>query len=162
LRRRFGLPEEGVVALYCGKLLPVKRPLDFVAALAEAARPGGALAGLVVGDGPLRGACEAAARDSGAPVHFAGFLNQSEIGNASPAADLLVLPGAESWGLVVNEAMSCGRPCLVSDAVGCGPELVVPGETGDVFPLGGVSGLAARLAAAAQDPEALAGLGRRA
>ena len=43
--------------------------------------------------------------------------------------------------MVVNEAMVCGRPCIVSDKVGCGPDLVTP-ETGAVFPLGDVDRLA--------------------
>jgi len=42
----------------------------------------------------------------------------------------------EKWGLVVNEAMASGLPALVSDMVGCGPDLVIPGETGDVFSAG--------------------------
>ena len=43
------------------------------------------------------------------PVHFTGFLNQSQMVDAYVASDCLVLPsdGRETWGLVVNEAMSC-------------------------------------------------------
>jgi glycosyltransferase involved in cell wall biosynthesis len=63
------------------------------------------------------------------------------------AADALVLPsdGGETWGLVVNEAMVCGRPCLVSDQVGCGPDLIEEGRTGAIFPCGDVDKLAALL-----------------
>ena len=51
--------------------------------------------------------------------------------------DCLVLPGAhESWGLVVNEAMATGLPAVVSDRVGCAPDLVSPGETGEVYRAG--------------------------
>jgi len=59
------------------------------------------------------------------------------------AADALILPsdGGETWGLVVNEAMSCGLPCIVSDHVGCGPDLIHSGLTGDIFPLGNVDSL---------------------
>jgi len=55
-----------------------------------------------------------------------------------------VLPssGAETWGLVINEAMACGVPAVVSDAVGCGPDLVEPGVTGACFLLGDIAGLA--------------------
>src|SRR5206468_2285855 len=92
--------------------------------------------GLMVGDGPLRDQCESLVEDTDVPIRFTGFLNQSEIVQAYLAADALVLPsdGEETWGLVVNEAMSCGRPCIVSDCVGCGPDLVAPGTTGFVFP----------------------------
>ena len=44
--------------------------------------------------------------------------------------DLLVLPSIrwETWGLAVNEAFACSRPALVSDQVGCAPELIRPGH----------------------------------
>ena len=49
---------------------------------------------------------------------FTGFVNQSKISEVYIAADLLVLPSEadETWGLVVNEAMASGLPCVVSDA----------------------------------------------
>jgi glycosyltransferase involved in cell wall biosynthesis len=37
--------------------------------------------------------------------------------------------------------MSCGLPCIVSDHVGCGPDLIQPGLTGDTFPLDDVTRL---------------------
>ena len=44
------------------------------------------------------------------------------------AADCLVLPSdyRETWGLVVNEALASGLPCIVSDACGCAEDLVPP------------------------------------
>jgi len=55
-----------------------------------------------------------------------------------------VLPSqAETWGLVVNEAMACGLPCIVSDRVGCGPDAIESGVTGDVHAMGDVDALAA-------------------
>jgi len=39
----------------------------------------------------------------------------------------------EPWGLAVNEAMASGRVVVVSDEVGCQPDLVLDGETGLVF-----------------------------
>jgi glycosyltransferase involved in cell wall biosynthesis len=52
----------------------------------------------------------------------------------------------ETWGLVVNEAMACGVPAVVSDAVGCGPDLIEPGVTGAVAPLDDVPALATAIA----------------
>ena len=56
---------------------------------------------------------------------FAGFLNQTEISKAYVAADVLVLPSDydETWGLVVNEAMASGLPCIISDHCGCTEDL---------------------------------------
>jgi glycosyltransferase involved in cell wall biosynthesis len=80
------------------------------------------------------------------------------------AADFLALPSdfGETWGLVVNEAMACGLPALVSDRVGCGPDLVEDGVTGAVFPCGDVEALAERLRDLASNPERLRTMGRRA
>lgn len=51
-------------------------------------------------------------------------------------ARLFILPSVwESWGLVCNEAMQCGTPCLVSPNVGAAGELVRDGQNGHVIPL---------------------------
>ena len=57
---------------------------------------------------------------------------------AYAAADCLVLPsdGRETWGLVANEALACGRPIIVSDACGCAPDLACDGKVGRTFPTG--------------------------
>ena len=154
LRRQWGLGERSTVFVFAGKLIPQKRVRDFICALQRAASSGAAVEGLVVGDGPLRSECETLVRSEGLPVRFTGFLNQSEIVKAYIAADMLVLLSDETWGLVVNEAMCCGRPCIVSDQVGCGPDLVQPGKTGAIFPLGDVDALA-RLMVAFVDAEKL-------
>jgi glycosyltransferase involved in cell wall biosynthesis len=155
LRQRWALAPDEVVFLFAGKFIAKKRPLDFVRAVAEARRRGAAVAGLMVGDGPLRAECEAVTVEMGAPVRFAGFLNQSQMISAYVAADVLVLPsdGRETWGLVVNEAMACGRPAIVSDAVGCGPDLILAGKTGNRFPLGNVEALSDLLVTYAERPE---------
>jgi glycosyltransferase involved in cell wall biosynthesis len=160
LRRQWGLSPEAVVFLFAGKFIPKKRPLDFVRAVAAAHRQQPRVEGLMAGDGPLRPAVEALTA-AGVPVRQCGFLNQSRIAEAYAAADVLVLPsdGGETWGLVVNEAMASGRPALVSDQVGCGPDLVSDGRTGYVFPCGDVGRLAGHMARLAQAPAAVAALG---
>jgi glycosyltransferase involved in cell wall biosynthesis len=72
-------------------------------------------------------------------VRFAGFLNQSEMPAAYGAGDCLALPSdwAETWGLVVNEALHHGVPCVVSDRVGAVPDLI-DDQTGAVFLAGQV------------------------
>ena len=115
----------------------------------------------MVGDGPLRVACEALVREQNLPIRFAGFLNQSKITEAYVASDALALPsdGGETWGLVVNEAMACGRPCIVSDRVGCGPDLVIPQKTGSIFRLGDVTALANSMLGIADNPERVISMG---
>ena len=101
---------------------------------------------LVAGAGPLEADCRAEAERLGVRAVWAGFLNQSEIVRAFAVADCLVLPSeSETWGLAVNEALAVGLPCIVSDRVGCAPDLIVPGKTGKVFPMGDVSALRAAI-----------------
>ncbi|HUF47144.1 MAG TPA: glycosyltransferase family 4 protein [Vicinamibacterales bacterium] len=144
LRREWGIDPDGRVALFVGKLIDIKRPGDFVAAMGRLAADGARVHGVIVGAGPLEGRLRTAARAAGAPVTFAGFQNQSALPAYYAAADVLVLPShAESWGLVCNEAMSCGVPIIVSDGVGAGRDLTDGRRTGLVYPAGDTSALAA-------------------
>ncbi|GAB4203268.1 MAG: hypothetical protein Fur0019_02330 [Tibeticola sp.] len=165
LRARWGIRGDAVCFLFAGKLEPKKRILDVLQALRLAfGRSNRPLHLLVVGAGELMDAAQREAAAYGLPVHFAGFLNQTEMPAAYVAADALVLPSdfGETWGLVVNEAMACGRPALVSDQVGCGPDLIMPGQTGDVFPFADVQALAEKMVAWAADAERLRAMGERA
>jgi glycosyltransferase involved in cell wall biosynthesis len=142
-RRRLSLSEDQCVFLFSGKFVSTKRPFDFIAALSLVRQRGGKAVGVMVGDGVLRRDCEIYAQRIKAPIHFIGFLNQSEICHAYAGSDVLVVPSeSETWGVVINEAMTTGRPCLVSDQVGAVPDLIQPGITGDVFEMGNVHALA--------------------
>lgn len=161
LRNGWGIEDSSIAVLFSGKLIAKKRPLDLVNALGIARRHNTRLRLLVVGDGPLRAECEERARALHVPSTFLGFLNQSRIAEAYVAADCLILPSdhGETWGLVVNEAMACGKPAIVSDRVGCHLDLIRPGQTGFVFPFGEVNELAARLLELAGEPNRLTTLG---
>ena len=151
IREELGIPQEAFVFAFVGKMIPKKRPGDFIQACLQAfASPDGADAhALLVGDGPLRESVACAATLLGGRVHFAGFRNQSQMPALYRACDAIVLPsdGGETWGLVVNEAMACGIPAIVSEAVGCAPDMIDDGRTGFTFPLGNVGGLAKRMLA---------------
>jgi len=163
LRERWGIPAGVTCFCYAGKLEAKKRIFDLLAAL-ERAHAQAPMHLLVVGDGALLADARDFAAQRKLPVTFAGFLNQGEIPAAYAAADCLVLPSdaRETWGLVVNEAMACGIAAIVSDRVGCAADLITPGATGEVFPLGDVGALASRLAAAAREPQRLREMGERA
>lgn len=162
LRREWGVAEGALVIAFVGKLVPKKRPLDVIEAVAASGRRDVHL--VFVGDGELREVLREAAAKLRLPVTFAGFYNQSTLPCAYAAMDVLVLPSdvRETWGLVVNEAMACGRTALVSSAAGCVPDLVHDGETGFTFAVGDVRGLAARILALAADRLLPARLGERA
>ncbi|MDH7516468.1 MAG: glycosyltransferase family 4 protein [Bacteroidota bacterium] len=148
IRSALGFSEEDTVFLFAGKLIPRKDPMTLAHALCGLPDNLRHSTGLIVmGDGPLRSELESLCRTAlGERAVFAGFVNQNGIGEFYTAADCLVLPSlAETWGLVVNEALQFGVPAIVSSRVGCAPDLVIPGKTGFTFPAGRVAGLRQRL-----------------
>lgn len=162
-RAEWGIPADATVALLCAKLQPWKRPFDALRAFARAAVDGSHL--LVAGEGPLRGSLEREAENLNLQgcVHFLGFLNQSQLPIAYRVSDVLVLPSEyEPFGVVVNEAMLCSRPVIVSDRVGARYDLVRHGETGFIYPCGDMAALAATLRSALAEPDQLRKLGEAA
>jgi glycosyltransferase involved in cell wall biosynthesis len=143
-RRAWGVPEDAFIALFVAKLVEWKRPDDLMRAAAVMPDTWVVFAG----DGALRSHLEQLADSLGISQHvrFLGFVNQTELPAVYRAADVLVLPSAfEPFGLVVNEAFSCGTPAIASDACGCVEDLIVEGETGFSFPSGDVAALSDRL-----------------
>jgi glycosyltransferase involved in cell wall biosynthesis len=96
-----------------------------------------------MGDGELKETLEELAhRCLPQRVRFLGFRSQDQMADVYADADILVLPSeGETWGLVVNEALMFGVPCVVSDRVGCAPDLIDPGASGLVFPQGNAAAL---------------------
>lgn len=165
LRASWGVAPDAFCFLFAGKLQPKKHPLDLLEAFRRLLlRPALLVHLLIVGSGELEAACRAFVAEHSLPVSFAGFLNQTEIPGAYAAADALVLPSdtGETWGLVVNEAMACGLPAIVSDTVGCAEDLVQPGLTGLLVPCGDPAALAAAMERLAADPWAAARMGEQA
>jgi glycosyltransferase involved in cell wall biosynthesis len=156
LRRHWGFASQATVFALVGKLIEKKRPHDFVDALARLRSNGNRqAAGLIVGSGAMQSEIEAHAARQRVPVAFAGFRNQTELPSCYAAADALVLPsdGRETWGLVVNEALACGVPVVVSDAAGCAADFAGATPAVTSFPVGDVEALARAMA---QMHEALA------
>lgn len=164
LRAELGIEESAVCFLFCGKFIEKKRPTDVVEAFEVARRQlNTSLHLLMVGDGELYGKAKKKVVDE-ASVTFTGFLNQTEIGEAYAAADVMVLPSnyGETWGLVVNEGMIFECPAIVSDRVGCGPDLIHEGKTGKTFPFGDVDALANTMVWMAESPERIREMGAQA
>ncbi len=78
------------------------------------------------------------------PKHF-GAVSQHQLAEAFRSANVLALPSIEEgFGLVVPQALNCGLPCIVSDAVGAS-DLIQHRVNGSIFPSRNSSALAAEL-----------------
>ena len=160
LRAELRIDDHAPVILFAAKMEPRKRADQLLAAystLCRSVSPAPWL--LLAGDGEMRAVLErrAAGLDQ---VRFLGFQGQRQLPALFDLADVFVLPSVEEpWGLVVNEAMNAGIAVIVSDEVGCGPDLVEDGVTGFVFPAGDVPALTAALRRIVADPAAARAMG---
>ncbi|MGA0334066.1 MAG: glycosyltransferase family 4 protein [Kiritimatiellia bacterium] len=138
-RDALGMRAEDLGVVFMAKFIDWKNPALILRALETL--PAGdreRIFPILVGSGPDFDQVKALAESVCGPERYAcpGFVNQSELCRYYAAADVAVLPskrGHESWGLVVNEAMTCGLPVAVSDGVGCRVDLVEGKDTGAVF-----------------------------
>lgn len=157
-RREFGFGDADLVALQCGKLSAIKRPFDFMAAVIALRRQGRAIKGFFVGSGKLQELLQAHATESGfaESFHFAGFVNQKDLGRCYAASDVLVMCSeSEAHGQVASEAAAFGLPLVVTDQVGCvGPSDVArSGENALVFPCGDIAALTDHLRSLMDSPD---------
>lgn len=144
LRAKHSIAADAKVVLFAGKLVPFKRPLDLIDAVGILRSRGCEVSIIVAGAGDLKDDMSRNAARLHVPLQHLGFCNQSEMPDVYAAANVLVLPsdGHETWGLVANEALACGRPVILSDAVGAAPDLVDGKGTGRIFPATDTAALA--------------------
>jgi glycosyltransferase involved in cell wall biosynthesis len=162
VRDRLGIAPSEFVVLFAGKLVPFKRTLDIVPAIAEVRAAGRNCRLLVAGSGPLEADLIALTKTHNVPLDLLGFQNQSQMPAAYAASDVLVLPsdGRETWGLVANEALASGKPIIVSSSVGCAPDLTANGKCGQVFAMGDTAALAKALLSVLDTPTDLASIAK--
>jgi len=148
----------GLRTVYVGNLIPGKSVQTLLKAHGILESRGYDPATLVIGDGPSERDLQQQARVLGLRnVTFIGSRPHQYIASYMRTANVLVLPSrSEGRGLVLLEAMQAGLPVIASDIPGP-REVVRPGETGMLFPVGEAEALAGCLQRLVDDP----GLGPR-
>jgi glycosyltransferase involved in cell wall biosynthesis len=120
-----------------GRLVPEKGVFDLLAAYAKLDSCLRSEVALVfAGDGISRAELTRhATQITPGAVYFPGFAQREDLAGLYALAEVLVLPThSDPWGLVVNEAMTCGLPIIVSNVAGCSADLVKDGWNGYVVP----------------------------
>ncbi|GAC1655995.1 MAG: hypothetical protein NVS9B15_16980 [Acidobacteriaceae bacterium] len=157
LQRELSLDPTRPVILFASKLQGRKHCDHLIAAYVRLSRSGGTEPNpylVIVGDGEERAALERQAADTGFDsIRFCGFRNQSELPRFFDLASVFVLPSRhEPWGLIVNEVMTARRPVVVTDDVGCAPDLIQNGVNGNIYPFGDIDALTAILRTILETP----------
>jgi glycosyltransferase involved in cell wall biosynthesis len=135
-RARLGLHAEGSKLLYVGAIAESKGIAYLLTAIHRLRRTSAwPLELILVGEGEYEKPARALATelDIADNVTFAGKRPNDEIPLWMSASDVLVLPSlSEGFGVVLAEAMACGRP-VVATTCG-GPEDIVTPQTGMLVP----------------------------
>jgi len=153
-RAKLKLPSRFI--LFVGRLVAEKGVFNLLEAYAKLESSVRCEVGLVfAGDGISK---EELRRQAGqiSPgiVCFPGFAQREDLAGLYALADHLVLPThSDPWGLVVNEAMACGLPIIVSDVAGCSLDLVKDGWNGYIVPPGDSGKLSVAINSLIRQPE---------
>jgi len=143
LRDQYRIRPEDRIAIFCGKIVPWKRPQDLAAAVLLLPSP--QVKALFIGTGALAQTIQKMHPEK---VIVTGFVNQSQIPYHLGLGQVLVMPSSfDPHPIAVTEAASLGLPALLSNQCGCyGPQDILrPGENGFVYPCGDVEALARNL-----------------
>jgi glycosyltransferase involved in cell wall biosynthesis len=162
LRERYRLPSR--YFLYVGRLIKDKGVFELLQAYAQLRKEIRSDVGLVfAGTGvDSRELVERAAKIVPGAIQFLGFIHREELPEIYALADGLIFPTqSDPWGLVVNEAMACSLPAIVTSVAGCAFDLVRDGWNGFVVPPRDASQLACAMATLEEDSGRRTEMGRR-
>ena len=147
LIKKMNLSENSFKLLFVGKFIEIKKTMDILRAIKLIQNDDLQMELLLVGNGILDESLRNYyKKNCNFKVHFLGFKNQTELPEIYYLSDALILPSqSETWGLVVNEAFALRTPAIVSNHVGCAPDLIDSGTTGEVFECGNINDLAKKI-----------------
>jgi glycosyltransferase involved in cell wall biosynthesis len=159
-RRELRLPDRYI--LFVGRLVPEKGIFELLSAYSCLDEEVRRQVGLVfVGDGPARSELEnRASAVSPGTIKLPGFAQREELPDYYALAAMFVLPTyTDTWGLVVNEAMACSLPVIVSRVAGCTSDLIRENWNGLLITPRDVSSLTAAMSSLALRPDLCAAMG---
>ncbi len=161
VRDHFKISHDHVVILFSAKLVERKDPATLLEAVGRMQHREKVTV-VFAGDGVLRQTLQAQAARLNVKAIFPGFINQTALPEIYGMSDVFVLPSTfEQRGTVVNEAMACGLPVVVSSRVGPASDIAQHDVNGFVFEVGEVAELAGYLDRLTADPELRNSMGRK-
>ncbi|NBV83840.1 glycosyltransferase family 1 protein [bacterium] len=118
--------------LFVGRFAPEKNLITLLDAYEQVVKQHADVGLILVGDGPLQSEIQQLiSRRQLTRAVIIPFLQKPDLPAIYGISDIFVLPSiSEPWGLVVNEAMACGLPIVVSSKAGSAHDLAVHGKNG--------------------------------
>jgi glycosyltransferase involved in cell wall biosynthesis len=161
-RRQLDLPHQYI--LFVGRLVREKGVFELVNAYGALDEDLRRRVGLViVGDGPARAQLQKeASLVTPGTIKFPGFVQREQLPAYYALAEMFVLPTyTDTWGLVVNEAMACSAPVIVSRIAGCAADLIQEDWNGLLIEPRDVSSLKSAISKLAGRPDLCTRMGAR-
>ncbi|CAO6124620.1 RfaG Glycosyltransferase [Candidatus Pelagibacterales bacterium] len=141
-KKNNNISNQAKIFLFVGKLIKRKRVLDLIK-VAQSKKLNNNSYFLIIGDGPLKKKLLQKINNLKLNnISILGFKSQNQLRFYYSLADVLILPSEyETWGLVINEAMSAGVPCIVSDSCGAAKDMIIKYKTGFQYKNGNINQL---------------------
>jgi glycosyltransferase involved in cell wall biosynthesis len=168
---KIDLPQNHFIFLYFGRIIDWKGLDILLEAFEKVNQKFTDSTLLVIGDGDFKKECLKLVEDKKInniifeqPINDED--NEAKVG-VYQVCDVFILPStiiknqSEGWGLTVGEAMSLGKPVIVTDAVGCCADLVENGTNGFVVKHGSATDLECAMLKAIEAKENLHVMGRK-
>ncbi len=131
-RIKYNLPKK--YFLFVGRFITKKNSLNLLNSFFQYKNEGGKWSLVMVGDGPDKQKAIEVTKNKNCNISFFPWMTFKELPIFYALASAFIIPSvSEPWGLVVNEAMACGLPVLVSQKCGCMFDLCWKGVNGFAF-----------------------------
>jgi len=141
-KKNFFIKKKNFIFIWVGKFIERKNPIEVIKAIQFLNNNNFHL--FMIGSGPLLNSCYQYIKDHSINnIHLVGFKNQNQLKKFYSISNCLVLSSKyETWGLVLNEAMSSGLPCIATKSSGAVHDLIRHGSNGYIYNSGSVEQLA--------------------
>lgn len=162
--KKLGLPSDKILALFVGRLIPLKNVDMLIRAFIRIAKTRVNIDLVLVGGGPERGNLERAALNGGVRdrIHFLDEARGDCLIACYSAADIFVLSSVyDNFPNVVLEAMAMALP-VIATKVGGIPSQISDGQTGYLVEKNDDDAMAIKLVELALDHKSRLSMGRKA
>lgn len=144
LHQEWAVPENGVVVGFAGRLVWEKGIREFLEVASRLKNLSAApLVFVIAGTGPILDAGRSVAEELGVASNLHWLGHREDMPEIMAAMDVYLFPShREGLPITVLEAMATEIPVVAFDIRGC-REIVIPGQTGVLVPMGDIDDMAA-------------------
>lgn len=138
-REQIGMSQDRIVVLFMARVIKLKGCDSLLEAWYKVEKRHSNVDLFICGDGTYMQTMNEKSRQMNLKhIIYTGSIAPENRKDYYANCDIFVLPNWEPdiWGMAVNEAMQFGKPVIVSNLTGCGPDLVKEGENGFIIESG--------------------------